>query len=266
MNFASFLTKKISFVYIFGRNAVQEALSKSQASDGVRNIEKILLQYGADTTPIQAIRRLAEAKNIPVSLMDKRKFQALEREVCEEPGRAQGVLALTAAVKTLTVSDLIDTSFAVTETPLLIALDGITDPHNLGAIARSAECAGFNGMIVPEQRSAPLSGIAMKTSAGALEHLPVAKTSHLVKALEDARNAGFEILALDADGDSVYSTNAYKEAVVLVVGSEGFGISKQVRAVCTNTISIPLHGNIPSLNASVAAGVVMFEIARQRSA
>jgi 23S rRNA (guanosine2251-2'-O)-methyltransferase len=249
-------------VYIFGRNAVQEALA--QSSSTARTIEKILLQYGADTPPIQAIRALAERRNIPVSVMDKRKFQALEHEVCEDVGRAQGVLALVAAIKTITVNELIEKSFTTHDAPLFVALDGITDPHNLGAIARSAECAGFDGMIVPEQRSAPLGGAAMKTSAGALEYITVAKTSNLVKALEDARNAGFEILALEANANAVYTDDLYKEAVVLVTGSEGFGISKQVRAVCTGAISIPIHGHIASLNASVATGVVMFEIARQR--
>lgn len=236
----------------------------SKTSGGTRTIEKILLQYGAEGAPIQAIRALAEKRKIPVSVMDKRKFQALEYEVCEDAGRAQGVMALTTALTTLTVNDLIEQSFAAADAPLLIAPDGITDPHNIGAIARSAECAGFHGMIVPEQRSAPLAGAAMKTSAGALEYLPVAKTSNLAKALQDARNAGFEVLALDADADISYTDYDYTEGVVLVVGSEGFGISKPVRAACTGAISIPLHGNIASLNASVAAGVIMFEIARQR--
>jgi 23S rRNA (guanosine2251-2'-O)-methyltransferase len=249
-------------VYIFGRNAVQEALS--QARENPRTVEKILLQYGADTAPIQAIRRLAEQCRIPVSVMDKRKFQNLEHEVCGEAGRAQGVFALTAAIKTLTVSELLERSFTQHDAPLLVALDGITDPHNVGAIARSAECAGFHGMIVPEQRSAPLSGAAMKSSAGALEHLAVAKTSNLAKALEDARNAGFEILALEANADALYTADLYQDAVVLVIGSEGAGISKQIRGLCTGSIAIPLHGKIPSLNASVASGVVMFEIVRQR--
>jgi 23S rRNA (guanosine2251-2'-O)-methyltransferase len=249
-------------VYIFGRNAVQEALS--QARENPRTVEKILFQYGADTAPIQAIRRIAEHLRIPISVMDKRKFQNLEHEVCGDVGRAQGVFALTAAMQTLSVSQLIENSFTKHESPLLVVLDGITDPHNVGAIARSAECAGFHGMIVPEQRSAPLSGAAMKSSAGALEHLPVAKTSNLIKALEDARNAGFEILALEANSDTLYTADVYQEAIVLVIGSEGAGISKQVRDFCTGSIAIPLHGKIPSLNASVATGVVMFEIVRQR--
>lgn len=249
-------------MYIFGRNAVQEALS--QTSAGARKIEKILLQYGAEGAPIQAIRTLAAKRNVPVSLMDKRKFQSLEHEVCEDTGRAQGVLALTAAFTTLTMSELLERSFSLHDAPLLVALDGITDPHNVGAIARSAECAGFHGIIVPEQRSAPLSGAAAKTSAGALEYLNIAKVSNLAKALEDARNAGFEVLALESDAKTEYTTGRYDDATVLVIGSEGSGITKPVRAVCTGAISIPLHGSIASLNASVASGVVMFEIARQR--
>lgn len=261
--FSLLLTHPLYIVYIFGRNTVAEALASG------KRIEKIFCQYGAEGAPIVALRIQAENANIPFSLMDRQKFRTLEREVCGENENAQGVIALVSAVNALTISALIEQSFAATENPLLIALDGITDPHNVGAIARSAECAGFNGIIVPELKSAPLSGTAMKTSAGALQHIPVCKTSNLAKALEDCRNADFRIIALESDAEHKYSEalgqNAlFAEPLVIVIGSEGAGIQRPVRRVCTDALAIPLQGRVASLNASVAAGIVIFEIVRQR--
>jgi 23S rRNA (guanosine2251-2'-O)-methyltransferase len=250
-------------VYIFGRNTVAEALAAG------KQIEKIFCQYGAEGSSIAALRIQAENARVPFALMDRRKFQVLEREVCAENENAQGIIALVAAIKTFSIGALIDQAFAASERPLFIALDGITDPHNVGAIARSAECAGFHGMIVPELKAAPLGGTAMKTSAGALQHIPVAKTSNLAKALEDCRNADFRIVALEADAGNEYSHTLQKEALfneplLLVIGSEGAGIQRNIRALCTDAVSIPVQGHIASLNASVAAGIVMFEIVRQR--
>jgi 23S rRNA (guanosine2251-2'-O)-methyltransferase len=250
-------------VYIFGRNAVSEALASG------KQIEKIFCQYGAEGSTITALRIQAENANIPFALMDRQKFKTLEREVCSDNENAQGVIALVSAVKTLSIGQLIEQVFVASEQPLLVALDGITDPHNVGAIARSAECAGFHGIIVPELRAAPLSGTAMKTSAGALQHIAVAKTSNLTKALEDCRNAGFRIIALESDAAQGYSQTLqsdalFDEPIVVVVGSEGTGIQRTVRRVCTDALAIPLQGRVASLNASVAAGIVMFEIVRQR--
>lgn len=250
-------------MYIFGRNTVAEALASG------KQIEKIFCQYGSEGTPITTLRIQAEAARVPFALMDRRKFQLLEREVCGEQENAQGIIALMAAMKTWSIGELIEQSFTATERPLFIALDGITDPHNVGAIARSAECAGFHGLILPELKAAPLSGTAMKTSAGALQHIPVAKTSNLAKALEDCRNAGFRIIALDAEAEGTYTNvlqadSLFNEPLVIVVGSEGEGIQRLVRRVCTDAVAIPLHGRVASLNASVAAGIIMFDIIRQR--
>ncbi len=250
-------------MYIFGRNAVAEALAAG------KKIEKIFCQYGSEGSTITALRIQAENAHIPFALMDKQKFRTLEREVCGENENAQGVIALVSAVKTFSIGELIEQVFAVSEQPMLIALDGITDPHNVGAIARSAECAGFHGIIVPELRAAPLSGTAMKTSAGALQHIAVAKTSNLAKALEDCRNAGFRIVALESEAVNDYSKTLqqdglFNEPMVIVVGSEGEGIQRIVRRICTDAVSIPLQGRVASLNASVAAGIVMFEVVRQR--
>ncbi len=266
-------------MHIFGRNAVLEALAKSQSSEhrqsaekqdvrGGATIEKIFLQYGAEGAPINAIRQQAQKCNVPCATMDKRKFADLEYELCGERGGAQGVIALVPSLTILTVSELLEQAWGTLEEPtepIFVALDGINDPHNLGAIARSAECAGAAGLIVPEQRSAPLSGAAMKTSAGALEHLPVARTGSLAKALQDCKNAGFRIVGLDVSGTKAYTDALYSEAVVIVIGSEGQGMNRQVVALCDDVISIPLHGKIASLNASVATAIVLFEAARQRA-
>jgi 23S rRNA (guanosine2251-2'-O)-methyltransferase len=250
-------------VYIFGRNPVAEALAANNGAES--SVEKIFVQFGAEGSSIDALRSKAQKRGIPVAVMDKHKFSTLEREVTGGQSTAQGVIALVAAVKTLTISALIDQAFSVEDEPLLVALDGISDPHNLGAIARSAECAAVMGMIVPESKSAPLSGAAMKTSAGALEHLPVARVPHLAKALQDCKSAGFRLVGLDSSGARPYTEAVYDEATVIVVGNEGRGISHTIRQLCDEVIAIPLSGTIPSLNASVAAALVMFEARRQRS-
>lgn len=252
-------------MYIYGRNAIVESLASGAP------IEKIFLQYGLESPSVAAVRIQAEKRGVRCATMDKRKFQILEREICGESGKAQGVIALVPAFKTLEVSELIEQSFAACGNPLFIALDGVTDPHNVGAIARSAECAGFRGMIVPEHKSAPLGGAAIKSSAGALQYLPTAKTGNLAKALEDCRNAGFRIVALDAKAELSYldariDDMLKNEAIALVVGSEGEGIGKAVRRICTDNVRIPLYGRIASLNASVAAALVIFEIVRRRTA
>jgi 23S rRNA (guanosine2251-2'-O)-methyltransferase len=252
-------------VHIFGRNPVLEALSSNT------NIEKVFVQYGAEGAAIAAIKQAAKKREIPCSTMDKAKFSQLEREVCGAEygsGRAQGVIVLTAALTILSPTDLIERSFvraAPSEAPLVVALDGINDPHNLGAIARSAECAGAVGLLVPESKSAPLGGAAMKTSAGALEHLLVARTSSLTKSLQDFKNAGFSIIGLDMSGTAAHTDDLYGEALVVVIGSEGEGMNPAVKRLCDTVVSIQLHGNISSLNASVATGVVLFEAARQRA-
>ncbi|MCS6809000.1 MAG: 23S rRNA (guanosine(2251)-2'-O)-methyltransferase RlmB [Bacteroidota bacterium] len=249
--------------YIFGRNAITEALLSG------KKIEKIFCQYGIDASALASLKKHAKQAHVPLALMEKRKFQALERSICRRYGYAQGVIALVQELPILTVHELIEYSFTIADNPLLVALDNITDPQNLGAIARSAECAGFAGILLPETKSAPLSGAAIKASAGALHHIRVARTSSLRTALEDCKNAGFQVIGLDAHATHEYSKQlqtdklAY-EPIVLVIGSEGVGIHPSIRRICTHTLAIPLCGNVPSLNASVAAGIVMFEIVRQR--
>jgi 23S rRNA (guanosine2251-2'-O)-methyltransferase len=238
---------------------------------GGKKIEKIFFQYGSESEALNTIRQEAQKHGIPVAIMDKSKFLSLEREVCSSPpshgrtsGRAQGVIAIAQTISVLGVIDMIEACYQQSERPLVVALDGITDPHNMGAIARSVECAGAQGIVVPESRSAPLGSTALKTSAGALEHILVARTASMSKAVQDFRHAGFTTLALDGRASTCYTEKLYHEATLLIVGSEGSGISPSVRQNCTHTISIPLHGSLSSLNASVAVGVVLFEAVRQR--
>jgi len=250
-------------VYIFGRNPVAEALAANNGEES--SVEKIFVQFGAEGSSIDALRLQAQKRGVPVAIMDKHKFSMLEREITRGQSTAQGVIALVSALKTLSISALIDQAFATEDEPLLVALDSVSDPHNVGAIARSAECAAIRGMIVPESKSAPLSGTAMKISAGALEYLPVARVPHLAKSLQDCKGAGFRLIGLDSSGSKPYTEAIYDEAAVIVIGNEGRGISHTVRQLCDEVIAIPLAGTIPSLNASVAAALVMFEARRQRS-
>lgn len=247
-------------MYIYGRKPVEEALRANRA------IEKIFFMYGAGGSAIDALRRMAKAAGIACSVMDKRKFLALERAECGGRDAAQGVIALIAPVQTLTVTQLIEQAYERTELPVLVALDGISDPHNLGAIARSAECAGLHGLIIPERRSAPLTGTAVKISAGALNFLPVAKTGSLTTALVDAHNAGFRIIGSSDKADAAYSELAYDSPAVIVIGSEGTGMQPAITQLCDILTCIPMGGKVSSLNASVAAGVIFFEIQRQRLA
>jgi 23S rRNA (guanosine2251-2'-O)-methyltransferase len=274
MNFSSFRSICVySIMYIFGRNPVIEALSSSETI----RLEKVFVQYGTEGSIIAAIKQAATRRGVPCVVMDKGKFAALERDALGARsvgekfdgrtvhGRSQGVIALVAALEILSVEELIAESLEHSEHPMIVALDGITDPHNTGAIARSAECAGAAGLLVAESKTSPLSGAAMKTSAGALEHLRVARTGNLAKGLQDMKNAGFVLIGLDEGGAEPYTNPLYNGAVVMVVGSEGRGLTPAVAKFCDVRVAIPLHGRISSLNASVAAGVVLFEAARQRT-
>lgn len=245
-------------MYIYGRNTVSEALTSG------KKIEKIFFAYGSKGEAIDHIWNLARSANVPCGTMDRRKFAALEKEIGASGERTQGVIALASTIEIMSVTGLIEHSYALTETPLLVALDGITDPHNLGAIARSTEAAGAQGLILPERNSAPLTGVAVKTSAGALEHLVVAKAPTTALALQDLRNAGFTVVGTDDSAEHVYTEPLYHEPVVLVIGSEGEGIHPAVRKLCDVLVRIPMAGRVSSLNASVSAGVLLFEILRQR--
>lgn len=244
--------------YIFGRNPVIEAL---QSGEG---LAKIFITYGAQGDSIRKIYQLAKNSKVPCIQHDKRKFEALERQVCPPGAKSQGIIALTNLIHTLTIPELITKLPDINNNPIIVAMDGITDPHNFGAIARSAECAGAAGIIINERNSAPITPTAIKASAGALKHIPVAVAVNMINAIEKLKEAGFWIIGTDAQADNLYTDPIFDKPVVLLIGSEGEGIGSALRKHCDYLISIPLHGKISSLNASVSAGIMLFEIARQR--
>ena len=176
----------------------------------------------------------------------------------------QGIVLQTAAASSVTLQDLLGRCDQSSEPPLLVAVDGITDPHNLGAIARSAEAFGGHGLVAPQRRNAGLTGSVAKVAAGALEHLPVARVVNLNRSLEQLKNAGYTVVGLAGEGGQCVVEIPAGEPLVVVVGSEGTGLSHLTRQYCHQIVRIPLRGQTPNLNAAVACGVVLYEIARQR--
>ena len=245
--------------YIFGRNAVIEALNSGSV------LEKIFVSSGVQGPAINKIQSLAQKSDTPFVKHDKKKFSKLEKEVVDSKSNSQGVIAQRQLVRTLDLDELIDNAFEQKKYPILVALDEITDPHNLGAIARSVECSGCQGLILPSRNTAPLSPAAINTSAGALEHLPVAKIGNLAQTIDHLKERGFWIVGTEMDADNKYTDNLYDRPIVLIIGNEGKGIRKIISKNCDIKIKIPMKGNIDSLNASVTAGIILFEILRQNS-
>ena len=237
---------------IEGKNAVYEAVKSG------REIDKILFSSGSIST-IGNIIALARKSGILTQETDKRKLDKLSTT-----GSHQGIVALCAAVPYRTVEDMLLIAEERQHDPLIIICDGITDTHNLGAIIRSAEVSGAHGVIIPKKRSAGLNSSCAKAAAGALEHLPIAKYSSTAAAIEDLHNRGFAVYAADMNGETMYNAD-FNRKCAIVIGSEGDGISSAVRKVCDGIVSIPQIGNIPSLNASNAAAVLLYEAYRQRS-
>jgi len=245
--------------YIYGRNAVLEALASG------KEIEKIFISFNSQGETVKEVFNKARVAKVTCSKLDSRKFQRLEREVCPRDARTQGIIAQISLVEVLSVEDLIKKSFEKAENPFIIILDEITDPHNLGAIARSAECAGAGGIILPERNSAPVTPTAVKISAGALQHIPVAKSASLLRAFDVLREHDFTIIGTDISAKESYTDLIYEAPIAIVIGSEGKGMRPSLRKNCDELIKIPLAGKIGSLNASVSAGVIMFEILRQKT-
>lgn len=243
--------------YIYGRNTIIEAIKSD------KNLEKIYLAYGSKEDFVASIFSLAKKNKISCVILDKSKFNELERKHFPPGTKTQGVIALITNIKILSVQELLELSQQKIN-PLIIALDEINDPQNLGAIARTAECAGCVGMILTERNSSPLSPVAFKSSAGALDFLPIAKTSSLVQAITLAKDYGFWIYGTDANAEKIYTEEDLNRPVLLIIGSEGKGLRESTKKHCDVLLKIPLLGRISSLNASVATGVILFEILRQR--
>lgn len=237
---------------IEGRNAVIEAYRAG------RPIDKLFILDGCQDGPILTIKREAKAKQTPVKFVTKERLDQLS-----ETGKHQGVIAYAAAYEYATVEEILDNARQKGEAPFLFLLDNIEDPHNLGAIIRTANLAGAHGVIVPKNRAAGLTAVVAKTSAGALNFTPVARVTNLAKTIEELKKEGIWFVCADMGGTTMYDLNL-KGPIGLVIGNEGEGVGRLVKEKCDMVASIPMKGNIDSLNASVAAGVLAYEIVRQR--
>ena len=237
---------------IEGRNAVIEAYRAG------RPIDKLFILDGCQDGPILTIKREAKAKQTPVKFVTKERLDQLS-----ETGKHQGVIAYAAAYEYATVEEILDNARQKGEAPFLFLLDNIEDPHNLGAIIRTANLAGAHGVIVPKSRAAGLTAVVAKTSAGALNFTPVARVTNLAKTIEELKKEGIWFVCADMGGTTMYDLNL-KGPIGLVIGNEGEGVGRLVKEKCDMIASIPMKGDIDSLNASVAAGVLAYEIVRQR--
>ena len=240
---------------IEGRNAVIEALRAG------RSLDKIYMAGSEGDRTLGHIAARARDCGVPVVETDRRKLDALSAT-----GAHQGVIAVAAVREYCSPEDLLSAAEARGESPFLVACDGISDPRNFGAILRSAECAGAHGVIIPRRRSAGLTGIVDKTSAGAAEHVAVARVSNLSAALRDLKKRGVWVYGSAAEGDRSLWETDFTGPVCLVIGSEGEGMGRLVREHCDCLIRIPMRGKLNSLNAATAAGVLMYEVLRQRTA
>ncbi len=235
---------------LFGIHAVEEALVAGRA------FERIVVARGRHGDRTEEIVRLARSRSIPVRFEDRPQLDRLAgtRE-------HQGVVALAASKSALELEDLLEKK---SERGLLVLLDGVEDPQNLGAVVRTALAAGADGVVIPERRAAGLTETVSRASAGALEHLPVARVKNLVRAMEQLKEAGYWLVGLDERAPQNYVEADYRGSVGIVLGSEGQGLHELTRKRCDFLVSIPTIGPVRSLNVSVAAGVVLFEIVRQR--
>ncbi len=237
---------------IEGRNAVIEAFRSG------RTIDKLYLLDGCKDGPILTIKREAAKHGSIIKYVAKERLDQMS-----ETGKHQGVIACAAAYAYAEVGDMLQKAREKGEEPFLILLDNIEDPHNLGAIIRTANLAGAHGVIIPKNRAAGLTATVAKASAGALNYTPVAKVTNLGQVIEELKKEGLWFVCADMEGTQMYELNL-KGPIGLVVGGEGSGVGRLVKEKCDYTASIPMRGDIDSLNASVAAGVLAYEIVRQR--
>ncbi len=237
---------------IEGRNAVLEAFRSG------RTIDKLFVLDGCQDGPIRSITREAGRRDTIISYVSKERLNQMS-----ETGKHQGVIAISAAYEYAEVDDLWRRAEEKGEPPFLILLDGMEDPHNLGAVLRTANLCGAHGLIIPKHRAVGLTPVVAKTSAGAINYTPVAKVTNLTNTIRDLKERGMWFVCADMEGTLMYDLDL-TGPIGLVIGSEGEGVSQLVRQNCDMTAAIPMRGDIDSLNASVAAGVLAYEIVRQR--
>lgn len=236
-----------------GRNAVLEVLKSG------RDIEKIIIQKGNVEGTIRRIAGMARERGIVVQEAARQKLDEMS-----QTKNHQGVIAIVSEHEYAEVDDILRSAAEKGEKPFIIILDNITDPHNLGAVIRTAECAGAHGVIIPKRRSVGLTAVVGKTSAGALEYMPVARVTNIARTIEELKKQGVWVACADMDGEDYYDASL-DGAIALVIGSEGEGVSRLVKEKCDFTVSIPMYGKISSLNASVAGALLMYEVVRQRN-
>ena len=244
--------KQINENIIEGRNAVLEAFRSGKP------IDKLFVLDGCQDGPIRTIVREAKKHDTILQFVTKERLSQIS-----ETGRHQGVIAYAAAYEYADVEDMLKLAESKGEDPFLILLDNIEDPYNLGAIIRTANLAGAHGVIIPKRRAVGLTATVAKTSAGALNYTPVAKVTNLAKTMESLKEKGLWFVCADRGGEEMYDLNL-TGPIGLIIGNEGEGVSRLVKETCDFTDRIPMNGDIDSLNASVAAGVLAYEIVRQR--
>ncbi len=237
---------------IEGRNAVLEAFRSG------KTIDKLFVLDGCQDGPVKSIIREAKKTDTIINFVDKERLDRLAGT-----GHHQGVVAQAAAYEYAEVEDILKAAKDKGEAPFIFILDEIEDPHNLGAIIRTANQAGAHGVIIPKRRAVGLTATVAKTSAGAINYTPVAKVTNISKTIEDLKKQGMWFVCADMDGTTMYNLNL-TGPIGLVIGNEGSGVSRLVKEKCDFVASIPMKGDIDSLNASVAAGVLAYEIVRQR--
>ena len=237
---------------IEGRNAVLEAFRSG------KTIDRLFVQDGCKDGPVQTIVREAKKQDTVIQFVPKERLDQISGD-----GHHQGVVAYAAAYRYAEVEDMLAAAREKGESPFLFLLDGIEDPHNLGAIIRTANLAGAHGVIIPKRRAVGLTATVAKTSAGALNYTPVAKVTNLGATIDELKKQGLWFVCADMGGEGMCRLNL-KGPIGLVIGNEGSGVSRLVKEKCDMTAAIPMKGDIDSLNASVAAGVLAYEIVRQR--
>lgn len=245
-------TEKFHENYIEGRNAVLEAYRSG------KTIDKLFVLDGCQDGPVKSITREARKHDSIINYVSKERLDQLS-----ETGKHQGVIAVSAAYSYAEVEDILQIARDKGEAPFVFILDGIEDPHNLGAIIRTANLAGAHGVIIPKRRAVGLTPTVAKTSAGAINYTPVAKVTNISNTIKELKDQGMWFVCADMGGTEMYDLNL-TGSIGIVIGNEGDGVSKLVKENCDMVASIPMKGDIDSLNASVAAGVLAYEIVRQR--
>lgn len=238
---------------IEGRNSVIELLNSE------KDVNKIIISKGEKHGSINKIISMAKQKGIVVVEADRFKLDTMS-----ETKNHQGVIAIVPPFNYYTIEDILEYAYAKNEDPFIVILDGIEDPHNLGSVIRSAECSGVHGVIIPKRRAATVNATVSKASAGATEHMRIAKVTNLTDTIKELKEQGLWIIGAEAEGKTEYYNQDLKGPIGLVIGSEGYGTSRLVKENCDILINIPMKGKISSLNASVCAGIIMYEVLKQR--